>query len=138
MCASRVRIIKDDDIAWTHLALFDGGTHRHRHRTQMHGHVIALRDQTTTTIKDGTGIIAALFDVWRKRRAAQADAHLLRDRGIKGTVDFEFDGIHEFSFQFSVFSFQFSVFSFQFSVFSFQIKSSVSCPSEIELQTVNS
>jgi len=49
------------------LAEIDFGKSRrdsHRHRSKMHGHVIALRDDTTCGIKNCTRIITTLLDVW--------------------------------------------------------------------------
>src|ERR1041385_8702 len=59
----------------------------------MHRHMIAHGDHFTSTAKYSAGIIAALFDVGRKCRAAQRGAHLFRN-GVKQTFkDFQFNRI---------------------------------------------
>jgi hypothetical protein len=44
MRAPGVRVIEDHDVARTHFTMLNRGADGHRHRAEMDGHVIALRD----------------------------------------------------------------------------------------------
>ena len=63
MRTARVRVIQNHYVTWLHRAVRNRRRHRHRHRTQMHRHVIALRNHAPVLIKDRARIIAPLFDV---------------------------------------------------------------------------
>ena len=58
---------------------FKGRSNRHRHRAEMHGHMIALSDQYAFAIEDCARVIAPLFDVRREGRPPQTHAHLFGD-----------------------------------------------------------
>src|SRR5580698_7605805 len=62
----------------------------------MHRHVVAHGNHLSRAIKYCAGIIAALFDVGRKRRPPQRSAHLFRN-GVKEALEyFQFNRIaHE-------------------------------------------
>src|SRR6185436_18892082 len=55
----------------------------------MYRHVIALGNDLTICIKNGAGIVATLFDVWRERSPSKRYAHLLSDRSEKRSIDFQ-------------------------------------------------
>jgi len=59
----------------------------------MNGHVIAHGNDFTGPIENRARIIAAFFDIRRKRSAAKRGAHFLRDRVIDVLENFEFNGI---------------------------------------------
>ena len=44
MRATGKRIVEGDDVTWADLNFAQGRSNGHRHRTEMYGHVIALRD----------------------------------------------------------------------------------------------
>ena len=87
------RVVEHNDIARRKFALRHRRRDRHRHRTQVHRHVIAHGDNLARGIEDGARVVAALFDVGRKRRAAQRGSHLFRDRVVQVLEDLEFDRI---------------------------------------------
>src|SRR5205085_10538132 len=60
-----------------------------RHRAEMDGHVVALRDDSAPSVEDGARIVAPLFDVGREGRAPECDAHLFCDRSVERAIDFE-------------------------------------------------
>ena len=59
----------------------------------MHGHVIAHGHRFAFGIVDRAGIIAAFFDIRRKRRFAQHRAHLLRYGGEQVPEQLQFNWI---------------------------------------------
>jgi DNA-binding transcriptional MerR regulator len=73
--------------------LRNGGTHRHGHRAEMHGHVIAHGKHVAGCVKERAGVVATLFDVGREGRAAQRCAHLFRHRVKEMLEDFELDRV---------------------------------------------
>ena len=75
------------------LEALDRRLHRHWHRAQMHGHVIAHGDDLAAGIENRTGVIPPLFYVGRKCGAAQRRAHLLGNGVVDVLEDFQFDGI---------------------------------------------
>ena len=79
MRAAAKGIVQNRDVAGRKIECLRGVLHRQRHGAQVHGHVIAHRHRFARGIVNGAGIIAAFFDVRRKRRLAQHRAHLLGD-----------------------------------------------------------
>ena len=61
----------------------------HRHRAEMHRHVIALRDHAPIRVENCARIIASLLDVWREGGAAQRDAHLFRHRSKERAINLQ-------------------------------------------------
>ena len=59
----------------------------------MHGHVIAHGHDFARIVKHRAGVIAPLFDVGRKRCAAQGRAHLFRNGVEKALENLQFYGI---------------------------------------------
>ena len=86
-------VIQHDDVAIVNRAGFDGGGDRHRHRSQMHRHVIAHGDYLAFAVENRAGIIAPLFDVGRKCRSPKGSTHFFRDGMVDALEDFQFDGI---------------------------------------------
>jgi len=113
MSSAAERVVEHDHIAWSQRAVIlvatiflaaiffamisfatiNGRAHGHRHRSQMHRHVVAHGDHFATGVKDSAGVVAPFFDVGRERRPAQGCAHLLGNRVIEVLEDFQFDGI---------------------------------------------
>ncbi len=79
MRAAAKRIVQHHHVAWLHGARINRGPHRHRHRPQMHWHVVAHRDHLSRAIENRAGVIATLLDIRRKCRTPQRRPHLLRD-----------------------------------------------------------
>ncbi len=86
-------IVQHDHVAGAECKTRNGRSHRHRHRAQMHGHVIAHGDHFTAGIKDGAGIVPPLFDIGRKCGTTQRGPHLLGDGVVNILEDFQLDGI---------------------------------------------
>ncbi len=100
MSSSAKRIVEHDHISRGEWASCNGGLHRHRHRPQMHRHVVAHGDHMAVGVKHSAGVIPALFYVGRECRAAQGRAHFFGDRMKNVLEDFQFDRVtprHRFS-----------------------------------------
>jgi hypothetical protein len=93
VCPASKGIVEHDYVTRLHLASADRGLHRHWHRSQVHGHVISHGNDFAVTIENRAGVVAPLFNVRRKCRAAQGRTHLFRDGMIKILEDFQFNGI---------------------------------------------
>src|ERR1051326_6460068 len=89
MCATGERIVEGDDVSCNNIDLRKRSRDRHRHRPEVHRHVNALRDYSSLRIEHGARIIAPLFDVRRERSATQRDAHFLRYRSKKRSINLE-------------------------------------------------
>jgi hypothetical protein len=89
VCAARERIIQSDNVTGRDLNFFESGGNGHGHRSEVHGHVIALRYHASFSIEDCTRVIAALFDVWREGSPPECDSHLLSHRSEERTIDLE-------------------------------------------------
>src|SRR5438445_10852247 len=59
----------------------------------MHGHVVAHGHNFARAVKHRAGVVAPLFDIGRKRGAAQRRAHLFRNRVEKTFEDFQFNRV---------------------------------------------
>ncbi len=86
-------VIQHDHIAGLKISLCNGGAHGHRHRSEMHRHVVAHGNDLCARIEYRAGIIAALFNVGRKRGTTQRCAHFLGDGVIKVLKNFQLDGV---------------------------------------------
>ena len=94
MSSAGVWIVEHDNIAGSELDSLQRSAHRHRHRAEMHWHVIALSNQEAVLIEDRARVVPSLFYVWGESRASQAHTHLFGYRGIKGLEDLELDWIN--------------------------------------------
>ena len=63
VCAAFIWIVQDHHVAWPYFAVFDRRFDRQRHRTQVHGHVISLRDHVAAVVEDRARVVTALLDV---------------------------------------------------------------------------
>jgi len=89
-------IVEHDYVARLESAIFHSGSNRHRHRAEVHRHVIAHGDDLAFGIEDGAGVVTPLFDIGRERCAAQGGSHFFGDGVVEVLEDLEFDGIaHE-------------------------------------------
>jgi hypothetical protein len=93
MCATAKGIVQHYHIPWLHRARVNCSPHRHRHRSQMHRHVIAHCNHLACTVENRAGVVAPLFDIGRKCRAPQGCAHLFCNGVIQVPENFQFDGI---------------------------------------------
>ena len=73
--------------------LLEGRLHAHRHRTEVHRHVVAHRDRAPRRIEERARVILALFDVRRKRGAFQGGAHFFSQGSEEMAEDFECDRV---------------------------------------------
>src|SRR5690242_1406665 len=89
MCAARERIVHGDNVPGRELDLVQRSRDSHRHRTEMHGHVIALSDHAASGVEDSARIVTSLFDVWRECRAAQRNAHLFSNGGEERAINLD-------------------------------------------------
>jgi hypothetical protein len=64
MRSASIRIVKRNNVTGPKFDLFESSSDCEGHRAEVYGHVIALGNDTTGTIKDGAGVIPTLFDVW--------------------------------------------------------------------------
>ena len=87
------RIVQHDNIARFKRALLNRGRDRHRHRTQMHRHVIAHRNHLARSIENRTGVVAALLDIRGEGSPAQGRSHFFSDGVIEVLKDLNFDRI---------------------------------------------
>ena len=69
---------------------------RVRHRPEMHGDVLGLRDHASRLVEDRGRAVAPLLDVRRERRADQDRTHLLRDRAERAADHLQLD-VHRVS-----------------------------------------
>jgi hypothetical protein len=77
MRAAAKGIVEHRDIALQERQAIDSSAYRHGHGAKVNGHMVAHGDDLTRSAEDGARIITALFNVRRKRGAAQRRAHLL-------------------------------------------------------------
>ena len=91
--AALERIVQHDDVTRLHRAGVDRGSHRQRHRAQMHGHVIALRDRVAMAVVDRARVVETLLDVRREAGLPERDAHLISDGEKEVLEDLELDGM---------------------------------------------
>jgi hypothetical protein len=84
-------IVEDEDVADARPAGHHCGD-RVRHRAEVHGDVLGLRDHPPLLVEERCRAVAALLDIGRKGRADQDDAHLLGDRAKRGADHLERDG----------------------------------------------
>ncbi len=89
--ASAEGIVEHGDVAGREAQIGDGGAHRHRHRTQMHGHVIAHGESVAGGVEERARVVATLFDVGREGGATQRCAHLFGDGVEEMLENFELD-----------------------------------------------
>src|SRR5688572_16283243 len=89
MRAARERIVHRDDITGANFNYVERGGNGHRHRPEMHRHVIALRDHASLRVEHRARVVTPLFDVWRKGGAAQRDAHLFSHRSEERAIDLQ-------------------------------------------------
>ena len=92
MRAAAKWIVQDDDVARVQSKVLERVADRHRHRAQVHGHVVAHRQRLAIAVVDGAGVIAALFDIRRKRSSTKDDAHLVGDRQQRVPEEFQVNG----------------------------------------------
>jgi hypothetical protein len=87
-------IVQNDDVAGIH-AWNRGsrGGNAHGQRPEVHGHVIAHRNDATACVEESTGVVAALLDVGRVRGSAESGTHLLGEGREEVAIDLETDGI---------------------------------------------
>ncbi len=76
---ARVRVVEDPDVSRRRVVRRDRGD-RVRHRAEVHGDVLRLRDHPAALVEERRRAVAALLDVGGERGADQHGAHLLRDR----------------------------------------------------------
>ena len=62
-----------------------------RHRAQMDGDVLRLRDHPAACVEQGGGTVAPLLDVGGERGAHEGRTHLFRDRLQQRAEDLELD-----------------------------------------------
>src|SRR5260370_19092962 len=86
MSTAAERIVQDGDVAGIPRESVHSGAHGHRHRAQVHRHVVTHGHHLALTVKDSAGVIAPFFDVGRKSRTPQRRAHLLGD-GMKQALE---------------------------------------------------
>ena len=105
MRSTAERVVQNRDVARPKIERLRGVLYRERHRTQMHGHVIAHCHRFAGGVVNGTRIIAAFFDIRRKRRLAQHRAHLFRDRDQQMPEELQFNWIRSLhSLQLAIFT----------------------------------
>ena len=80
-------------VAGVESALFHSRGNRHGHGAHVHRHVIAHGDDLACGIKDGAGVVAALFDIRGKGSAAQGGSHFFSDGVVEVFEDLEFNRI---------------------------------------------
>ena len=93
MGPSTVGVVQDDRISRADVSSLHGPLHRQGHRPQMHGDVGRLRDHLAPSVKDGTGVIAALLDIGGVSGPTEGNTHLFGHRGEEILEDFEFDRV---------------------------------------------
>ena len=86
MGSATIGIVEKSHIAGRETERRENRGDRHRHRSQVDRHVVAHGDQFSVGGEDCGGVVAALFDVGRKRGAAKGRAHLDRD-GMERVAD---------------------------------------------------
>ena len=91
--SARVGVVEDPHVAGLWRPLQHGGN-RVRHRAEVHGNVLGLRDHPSALVEDRRRAVAALLDVRRERRAHERSAHLLRDRPQERADDLQLDVHH--------------------------------------------
>ena len=89
VCSPGVRIVEQRDITRPKLECADGGSHRHGHRSEVDGHVIAHGEDLPSAVEHRAGIVATLLDIGRERRPAQSCAHFFRYRVKEILEDFQ-------------------------------------------------
>jgi len=76
MGSATIGIVEKSHIAGRETKRRENRTDGHRHRSEVDRHVVAHGDEFSVGGEDGGGVVAALFDVGRKRGAAKGCAHL--------------------------------------------------------------
>src|SRR5438270_793846 len=89
MRASGEGVVEDYNVAGAYRRLAERGGDGQRHRAEVYGHVVALRDDASARVEDGARVVAPLLYVRRVRRATEHKPHLLRDRRVERAVDFQ-------------------------------------------------
>ena len=94
--AAEVWVIENDDVAGTQRVGvdFQRGTHRRRHRAEVHGHVGRLRHHVALGVENRAGEVATFLDVRRIRGALEGNAHFLGHRLEHVLEDFQADGVN--------------------------------------------
>ena len=95
MRSARERVVQDRDVTGTERHGGDRRAHGQRRRPQVDGNVRRLRDQPAAGVEQRAREVTSLLDVGRQRRAAEDDAHLLRDGRQTLIGDGERDGVHQ-------------------------------------------
>ena len=90
VCAAAVRIVQDDLIALAEGPgeVPHGRLDRDRHGAQVDRDVFRLRDDAAVRVEHSAARVHSFLDVRRVGRAAEGDAHLLRDERQAGLEDF--------------------------------------------------
>ena len=92
--AAGVRVIEDVRVVGAGVLAPDGGD-RVRHRAEVDGNVLGLRDQPAAAVEERGRAVAPLLDVGREGRADQDGAHLLGDGAESAAQNLELD-VHAF------------------------------------------
>ena len=93
MRAAAERIVQHRHVARLQPQTLHCRAHRHRHRSQVHGHVVAHRDHLPLTIENCARVIPPLFDIRRECGPPQRRSHLFGDRMKNIFEDFQLDWI---------------------------------------------
>ena len=88
--AAGVRVVEDEDVVRARVVPHDGGD-RVRHRAEVDGDVLGLRDHPAALVEERRRAVAPLLDVRRERRADEHRAHLLGDRAQRAAENLELD-----------------------------------------------
>src|SRR6185437_5085516 len=71
-----VGVVQDSDVAGFERELVERRADGHRHRSEMHGHVVAHGDYVAAAVKYRARIVAPLFDIRREGGTPERRAHL--------------------------------------------------------------
>ena len=94
MRAARRGIVGDEDVAGAELGVRgDDRPHRLAHRTEVHGDVGSVGDQTAVGVEHGAREVEPFADVGAERGATQHLPHLLGDRHVQVAHDLEQHGV---------------------------------------------
>ena len=92
--AAEVGVVEGDDVAGGEVEAVEGGFDGGGHGAEVDGDVGGLGDHTAFRVKEGAGVVLALFDVGGEAGAAKGDAHFLGHGGEEVFEDLEGDGVY--------------------------------------------
>ena len=94
VCAPLKRVVHHGHVAGPESAEgLESGRDAHRHRPQVHRHVVAQSDRRTSGVEEGAGVVPSLLDIRGIGGAAQGRPHLLGQGGEQMTEDLEGHGV---------------------------------------------